>query len=133
MRKCSGYIVIGALVACGGGDSIATVTDTVVVSVAIAPDSLLLQPGQPFYLTAVPRNAEGQAIPGLTATWSSNDESIATVQTNGVLTSVAPGEAVITGTVQGHSKTMPVTVIPAVRRIAISPPDATLENGFTLQ
>lgn len=46
-------------------------------------------------------------------TWSSSDESIATVGTDGHMTAVAPGEAVIRAEYQGRSDVLYVTVLEA--------------------
>ena len=57
--------------------------------------------------TVAPENAEDQTI-----TWSSSDEAVATVDANGVVTSVAPGTATITATAaNGVSATCVVTVV----------------------
>lgn len=49
-----------------------------------------------------------------TVTWSSSDPTIATVDSNGVVTGVAKGEATITATVGGGSASCKVTVIDEV-------------------
>ena len=54
-------------------------------------------------LSAVPRNSSGTAITGKTATWSSSNTAVATVNTTGLVTAVAPGSANITATVDGIS------------------------------
>lgn len=133
MRRLGVFIAIAAISACGGGDPHTGPVDPVVVSLGISPDSLLLQVGQPFYLAAVPRNAAGQTIPNLTATWTSSATSIATIEPNGVVTAVGVGEDTVTATIGAFSHTMPLTVIPTIRRTSISPPDASVEKGLTLQ
>lgn len=128
-----GLIVVAALIACGGDSSPAPSGVETVVSVSVSPSSLLLQVGQSFSLTATPLNAAGNVVAGVTATWNSSSLPVATVAPNGVITAVSTGSSVITATVGTHTTTLTVTVIPSVRRVAVSPPSPTVEMGFTLQ
>jgi formylglycine-generating enzyme required for sulfatase activity len=92
----------------GGGDPVA------VTGVTLIPKTLaLLVGGEPETLTPTvsPANATNKAV-----TWSSNDEEVATVSANGLVTAVAEGEATITVTTAdgGFSDTCAVTVHPSV-------------------
>lgn len=64
-------------------------------SVTISPETLTLAVGRTGSLraTVLPKNADHKAV-----TWTSSDESVATVNSRGQVKSVAPGEAVITAT-----------------------------------
>ena len=57
-----------------------------------------------LYATLTPEGAAG------TVSWKSSDEKVATVDSNGTVTAVAPGTATITATVNGQSATCKVTV-----------------------
>lgn len=61
-------------------------------------------------LTATPRNASGTAITGKTATWSSSNTAIATVNSSGLVTAQAAGQATITATVDGIAGTSTAVV-----------------------
>ncbi|MBR4774972.1 MAG: Ig domain-containing protein [Bacteroidales bacterium] len=81
-----------------------------VASVTISPESLTLVYGEGGALTAtvLPENATYPAI-----TWASSDESVITVSSEGVVTSVSAGTATITATAKnGVSGECPVTVTP---------------------
>ena len=84
---------------------VATVTlDQTEVTLEIAGDSL---PSVQLVATVAPYDADDMTI-----TWSSSDEAVATVDANGVVTSVAPGTATITATAaNGVSATCVVTVV----------------------
>lgn len=62
-------------------------------SVSLSPESLTLATGKKAAIraTVLPKNADNKKL-----IWSSSDESIATVDSRGRVTSVAPGQAVIT-------------------------------------
>ena len=89
----------------GGGDTPATID---VTGVELNKDNISLTVGESDTLTATvsPANATNKNV-----TWSSNNESVATV-TNGTVTAVAAGTAVITVTTvdQGKKDTCNVTV-----------------------
>ncbi|GAB1857218.1 hypothetical protein MHTCC0001_20540 [Flavobacteriaceae bacterium MHTCC 0001] len=70
-------------------------TDVNATGVSVAPTSLSLNVGETSSLTATitPSDATNQAV-----TWSSSDSSIASVNSNGMVTAVAEGTATITVT-----------------------------------
>jgi DNA/RNA endonuclease G (NUC1) len=72
-------------------------------SVAVAPITATIIVGATQSFTATAYDSEGQLITGATFTWSSSDESVATVNGNGLATGVAPGDADITAT-SGNGK-----------------------------
>ena len=68
--------------------------------------------------------------------WSSDDPSVATVSATGLVTAVAPGTAIITGTLGAESATLLVTVTNATLNtggLAITTPPLTLAAGLTGQ
>ena len=96
-----------------GGTLTGDVTGTVnykVTGVSLNTDSLSLEVGESETLTATitPSNATDQNV-----TWSSNNESVATVDTSGKVTAIKAGTATITATAadgSGKSASCSVTV-----------------------
>lgn len=78
-----------------------------VTGITITPAELSMPAGGTQQLAAVitPANATDKNI-----TWSSDDETVATVDKNGVVTAVAPGSATITAKANGETATCAVTV-----------------------
>jgi alpha-tubulin suppressor-like RCC1 family protein len=100
---------VGLLLAAGCGDG-GHVTDpggpggtAPVASVAVAPDSALLHPGERLQAVATPRDAAGNALGGRRVEWASSSPGVAAVDSAGLITAVAPGEAMITAASEGLS------------------------------
>ena len=79
-----------------------------VSDVSVSPGTLELEVGGSGALTAVvtPANATDGAV-----TWSSDDETVATVDQNGRVTAIAPGTVTITAKAGGKSSSCTVTVV----------------------
>lgn len=118
-----------------GKSGSATITVSVPVSsVTVEPDSISVVVGKTGTLTATPKDANGQALSGRTITWQSSNTGIATVDGNGVVTGVAPGQVTITATSEGKSGTAKVAVIEEpVASVTVSPNPASVQEGSTLQ
>ncbi|MBS3966751.1 MAG: Ig domain-containing protein, partial [Truepera sp.] len=107
-----------------------------VTSVTINEPDQSVVVGGTFTFTATV-DAVGGANPAVT--WSSSDETVATVDTNGVVTGVAVGTATITATSvfnSAISDTVTVTVTatppaPAVNSVTINEPDQRVVVGGT--
>ena len=106
-----------------------------VVRVEVAPDSLVLQPGQTGDFDATAYDAEGHLLTGRAVAWSSADSTVATVGADGTVTAVAVGSVRITATVEGFSGSGTVLVVappPApVARVEVEPDSLALEVGGT--
>lgn len=120
----------------GGRSGLAqvTVTTTPVASVQVTPGNRSLFVEESFQFTAVTRDAGGNILTGRPITWSSNNESVATVSATGLVTALAPGGAIISATSEGRSTPASVTVaaIP-VASVLVQPRTVTLINGQTAQ
>src|SRR4029078_13420846 len=81
-----------------------------VTSVTISGPSTGVQVGQTLQLTATAKDAGGAAVSGATFTWSSADQNIATVTTDGLVTAVAQGQTQISATSEGITGSLPTTV-----------------------
>ena len=92
-------------------------------SITISPGSPSVVKGQTVQLSATGVNTDGSNanhLPNLT--WSSSDATVATINTNGLVTGIAAGTATITATSGTVSGTATVTVTnSAVTSISITP------------
>jgi len=106
-----------------------------VASVTVTPTSAGVLQGQTVQLTATPKDANGNPLTGRTIGWSSSANTIATVNSSGLVTGVGPGGPVtITATSEGQSGTATVTVTVApVASVTVTPSSATVAIGQTVQ
>jgi hypothetical protein len=96
-----------------GQSGTATVTvQAPVASIDVTPASAEVQAGGNVQLTATPRDAGGAPLTGRVVSWTSSDETIATVSASGLVTAIAVGPATITATSEGKSGTATITVTP---------------------
>lgn len=107
------------------------IVDSVVVSLAENLSNLAV--GQTVQADAIARSSGGSALSGQTIIWSSSNTSVATVSAAGLVTAVAPGTSVITGSTAGRSATVTVTVrIPVSQLFILTQPAATAQSGTVL-
>jgi alpha-tubulin suppressor-like RCC1 family protein len=76
----------------------------VAVAVTVSPTSATLLPGATLQLTAAPVDANGNGVSGLTVTWTTSNQDIATVDGSGLVTagSVSLGPVTITANADGQ-------------------------------
>jgi uncharacterized protein YjdB len=111
-----------------------TVTDLPVASVNVRPQSDTLTIGQTRQLAATLKDANGNVLTGLTVTWTSSNQSAATVSATGLVKAIAQGSVTITATASGKSGTalFTVTEIP-VASVIVNPSLLVLLVGQTRQ
>jgi uncharacterized protein YjdB len=95
------------------GTSSITVTAAPVATVTVTPSPTSVAVGSTVQLSAVLRDANGTVLTSRTVTWSSDNNGVATVNANGLVSGVAAGSATITATSEGKSGTSAVTVTAA--------------------
>ncbi len=107
------------------------VVTTKVDAVTLSQNEGILNVGKSVTLTATVTPEEIAA--DTTVTWSSSDEAVATVDSNGNVTAVATGNATITATAGEESATCDITVQKATSKPAASskPNNATSGNAST--
>src|SRR3989441_106313 len=116
------------------GTSGVTVTFVPVASVTVNPASASVQVGQTVQLSATPRDANGNALPGRTVTWASTNTTVATVNGQGLVTAKVVGSATITATSEGQSGSAAITVTAApVATVTVSPAAAAIQPAQTMQ
>jgi len=104
-----------------------------VASVTVTPTTASLVIGGTVTLSATTKDASGNVLTGRTVTWSTSDQSVATVN-GGVVTAVALGTATITATSEGKSAPAQITVTVApVATVAVSPSTVPVLPGATTQ
>ncbi|HLG07000.1 MAG TPA: Ig-like domain-containing protein, partial [Gemmatimonadales bacterium] len=110
------------------------VTNVLVVAVVeVTPGIRELILGESLQLAAVPKTASGITVTGRALTWSSTDQSVASVSANGNVTAMGVGGPVrIRATVDGITGDAIITVRPVpVDHVTVSPTDANLLVGAT--
>lgn len=107
------------------GSAAVTVTAIPVGSVAVSPASASLSVNQTVALTATVKDSVGTVVTDRSVTWSSSDNSIATVSGAGVVSAVASGSATITATSEGKSGASAITVAAQIGAVTVTPsPDS---------
>jgi dipeptidyl aminopeptidase/acylaminoacyl peptidase len=120
------------VVAACGGDGKSTdpgpepAAEVASVTVSPAADTVLVH--ATVQLAAVARDADGTAIPGAPITWTTSDETHATVSADGTVTAHAMGSVTVTATAQGKSASATLTLAPL---IVIAPRLPSLFAGDT--
>ena len=125
----SGTTTITASVSGKSGSAALTVTPAVLVSIAITPDSAFTGSVSPagllHQLTASAIYTNSPFSVAISPTWSSSDPSVATVDSNGLVSALTPGVTLITATSTGVAGTLSFTVNSAtLQSIFIGGPDA---------
>ena len=133
-------VVLAALAlvwACGGDSPTAPPTPeparptTVTVSPATAELTAL---GATVQLTPELRDQNARVMVGVTVSWTSSANSVATVDASGLVTGVAEGTATITASAGSASGSTVVTVTQSVVSVAVSPSGTELTAwGETVQ
>src|SRR5215207_8705156 len=123
MRLVPRAAVLAALVACGGdGSTKPADPGPTVTTIVVSGPTGALQVGGTFALSAEVRDQSGAAIAGKTPTWTSANNSIATVSAAGVMTAAAAGSTSISAAVDGKTGSVNVTVQnPPVFAVTITP------------
>src|SRR2546428_10826753 len=81
-----------------------------VASVTVTPATATVLGSETAKLSVALKNSAGARLFGRPVTWSSGDQSIATVSATGIVTGLAAGTTTITATVEGKVGSAPVTV-----------------------
>src|SRR5213596_2549430 len=116
------------------GTATVTVTLAPVAAVTVTPSSGTVAIGRTVQLTATPRDASGNPLTGRAIGWSSSDNTIATVNSSGLVTGVVAGAVTITATSEGQSGTASITVSGVtVASVTVSPASASVPVGQTVQ
>jgi len=93
------------------GTAAITVTVAPVAFVSVTPPAATIAPTDTQQLTATTLDGDENVLEGRTVTWESDDEEIATVDEDGLVTAVADGVATITAISETIEGTATITVL----------------------
>lgn len=111
-----------------------TISPAPVASVRLSAANQAMFVGESVQLTADPLDGAGAVLPDRPVTWSTSNETVATVTSSGVVSAIAPGGAIITASSEGVSAVASITVSPiAVASIVLWPDDNNVVVGQTTQ
>ncbi|MFW6078723.1 MAG: Ig-like domain-containing protein [Gemmatimonadota bacterium] len=115
------WITLFALIACGD-DGTGPDRPGEPASVTLSTETVHLAAiGAAYPLTATVSDASGIALGNAAVSWSSDDETVATVDGSGVVEAVGVGEAEVTATAGGASASATVTVTQTAASVSVSP------------
>ncbi|HEV8523176.1 MAG TPA: Ig-like domain-containing protein [Terriglobales bacterium] len=118
-------LLVCALMVFGCDDFFVDDSDLVSISVSPASDTIEVAETQPFTATGTLAGGGTRDVTD-TATWTSSNTAIATINTAGVAVGVSPGSTNITASQGGVSATVGLTVDqPALSSISITPTNPT--------
>jgi uncharacterized protein YjdB len=111
-----------------------TVEQRSIIGVDVSPEFDTIEVESSTSLSATPRAADGSALLGRTIAWSSDDDTIATVDANGDVTALAPGVTLIRATVEGKVGFAAISVTPRpVASVEIQEGDQNISRGSSVQ
>jgi uncharacterized protein YjdB len=111
--KAVGTVNVTAAVGTVSGLSAVTVTLAPVATVTVAPATATIKPaGGQVQLSVTLKDANGNILTGRTVTWSSNNGTVAKVDSSGLVTGLVAGTATIKATSEGKNGTATITVAP---------------------
>ena len=121
-----------AAISCGGGGGATGPTPVASVAVDLGKSSLVI--GETTTATATAKDANGNVLSGRVTAWWTNNPSVATVSSTGLVTAVTVGAATITATSEGRGGTATVTVgSPPVASVTVSLASTAITVGSTTQ
>ena len=106
-----------------------------VASVTLSPSATqILRVGGTVQVTATPKDNQGVVIVGRTVIWTSNNPTIASVSSSGLVTAIAVGGTSITADIDGVSRSLNVTVtLVPIGSVTYTPSRDTLVAGDVMQ
>ena len=131
----AGSATITATLGSAIGSTPVTVTAPNITSISVTPDDMTLAigVGQQYVASAIYSDGSIQDL-ATGVTWSSSNPSVATVDGNGLATTVAAGTTTITATVGTFTDSSVITVVPAhLQSITLTPTNVTMASSTQQQ
>lgn len=112
-----------------------TVTASRVANVILTVPTQHVKVSDTIQATARAVDAAGATVAGRPVTWGSSDSSAAVITPFGLILGIAPANPVqITATIDGHSASVPIAVVPAaIAQVQVSPDTSIIFPGSTVQ
>jgi uncharacterized protein YjdB len=131
VRTLDNFVVSTHPIGCG---STTTTTTSTVASVAVSPATPTAPVGQSVQLNAATKDGSGNSLTGKTVTWTSGDQSVATVSSSGLVTMKSVGSTTISATSDGVTGSASATATPPpVATVTVSLASPTIGQGQTTQ
>jgi uncharacterized protein YjdB len=131
----SGTTTISATLGAIVGSTTLTVNAPVIISLTVSPDGLTLGMGIKQQYTATATYTDGSSqdlVSGVT--WTSSDNTVAGIDSNGLATTAGQGTVTITATAGSFSDTATLTVVPAsLVSISVTPAIPSIALGTDQQ
>jgi hypothetical protein len=103
-------------------------------SIQLTPGSVTLVAGQTLALGVTVHGASGGTLTDRPITWNSSNAAVAGVDTNGFVTTIAPGITIVMAVCEGNFGSATITVIPIpVVSVVVEPDTAKLLVGQSVQ
>jgi uncharacterized protein YjdB len=126
------YALLALSVLCASCDGSSTAPSPI-TAVTITPSSPTLAAiGATIQLSASALRGDGQVATGETFTWTSSNNSAATVSPSGLVTAVANGSTTISATAGGVAGSTTVTVTQSASSVTVTVPNPSLSIGGTV-
>lgn len=122
-----------AALACGVDDASTGLDSEPVATVTVTPPVTRIAPGGRAQLHASVKDGAGTILTEHVVTWSSTNETVATVSESGLVSGLSDGATVVTAASGGKSGSATVTVRTAVEAIEIRPAAAVISVSETLE
>ena len=116
------------------GTAILTV-EPVITRVEVSPKTATIDEGATRMFSATAFTSYDVAIQDVDFTWTSSNDTVATISSSGlaigVMAGSRPSDVTITASAEGKTDTATLTVEPVVSRVSVRPSIATMEEGST--
>lgn len=128
------------LVACGTAatsPNTGSQTNPRLAAVRLEPERIDLAPGESIQLSVTLFDSTGDRMEG-SVTWMSDDTSVASVSSSGLVQAISEGTALVTAARDGLADTTTVVVAtaqedPTVDAVTVTPDSATIQEGASIQ
>ncbi|HKH97802.1 MAG TPA: Ig-like domain-containing protein [Candidatus Sulfotelmatobacter sp.] len=125
-----GVVTVGAVIAGKAGYATVNVGNSKIASLEIEPPAYPIVTGSAEKLTAIARSSNGDPRTDVAIKWASQKPAIATVDSAGLVTGLAPGSVTIKATAEGASGSATFQVVrDAVRKLTVKPATAEARTG----
>ena len=105
----------------------------VVATIEVSPSSASIDEGGTQQFSATAKTSDGDVVSGVSFSWDSGNESVATISSSGVATGVragaTPTQVMVTASAMGQSGSATLTVRPVIDRVEVTPSTAEIDEG----